>query len=78
VIPATEVVEIGRIIVQSQPRQNIIKTSISTNKPGMVVYTCHPIYMGDIGSWWSETCNHVAGKHTRPYLKKGLVEWLKW
>jgi hypothetical protein len=43
-------VEIGKIVVQSQPRQKVSNTPISTNKPGLVAHVCKPSYMGGVGS----------------------------
>jgi hypothetical protein len=35
----------------------VSETPFSTNKPGIVVCTCDPSYVGDIGrSIWSEAC----------------------
>jgi hypothetical protein len=45
IIPVTQEVEFGRIMVLSQPEQH----PISTNKLGMVVHNCNPSYMGGIG-----------------------------
>jgi hypothetical protein len=49
VIPATWEAEMGRITAGSQPRQNVSETPISTNKLGMVVYSCNPSYARGIG-----------------------------
>jgi hypothetical protein len=65
VIPATQEVEIERIMVWCQSRQKVSKTPLSTNKYGMVVHACNPSFLGGIGrrpalaSWhrkevWSE------------------------
>jgi hypothetical protein len=49
VIPPTQEAEIRRIMVQGQLMQKFSKPSISTNKLDMLVHTCNPIYIGDIG-----------------------------
>jgi hypothetical protein len=47
-MPATREAEIGRMGSGSRPAcaNKIIKTPISVYKPGMVVRTCHPSYLG--------------------------------
>jgi hypothetical protein len=49
VIPATWEAEIRKIVVQHQPGKKVSETPISTNKPAVVVHTCHPSYTGGIG-----------------------------
>jgi hypothetical protein len=49
-IPETQEVEMGRIMVLSQSIQvKSWQDSISTNKLGMVVHTCYPKNAGSIG-----------------------------
>jgi hypothetical protein len=45
-MPAIQEVEIGKTAVQGQPKQKVSETSISINKPGMVVSTYDPSYVG--------------------------------
>jgi hypothetical protein len=47
IIPVTEEMEVGKIAVGDQPMQKVSETPISTNKLGMIVHACGPIYMGD-------------------------------
>jgi hypothetical protein len=41
--------ESGRIVVQDWPRQKVLETPISTNKPGLMVCACDPNYTGSVG-----------------------------
>jgi hypothetical protein len=42
VIPATQEVEVGKIVVQGQPGQKVKETLSQINNLGMVVPACHP------------------------------------
>jgi hypothetical protein len=48
VILATQEVEIRKIMVQGQAGQIVHETPSQQEKPGLVVYICHPSYMGSI------------------------------
>jgi hypothetical protein len=45
VIPPSWEEEIGRIMVQGQPGQNVSETHLSICKLSMMVYICHLSYM---------------------------------
>jgi hypothetical protein len=49
VIPATQEVEIGRIMVRDNPGQKGSEIPISTHNLGVIACTCHLRYMGGIG-----------------------------
>jgi hypothetical protein len=46
IVPVTQEVEIRRLMVQVQSMEKVSETSHLNNKPGMVVYACHPSYAG--------------------------------
>jgi predicted lipoprotein with Yx(FWY)xxD motif len=46
IVPTTLEVEVGKIAVQSHPRQNISEMRILTDERGMVVYAYDPSYVG--------------------------------
>jgi hypothetical protein len=60
--------EIGRFLIQGQPKQKVSNILISTNKKlGMVVYTCHPSYLGSIYRRITAQAGTVI--NIRPYPK---------
>jgi hypothetical protein len=64
-ILATQEEEVGRILVQGQPRQKVQETLISTNKKlGTEAHACHPSYEGGI-----ERRTAVLGITARPSSK---------
>jgi hypothetical protein len=38
----------GRIVLRDHPGQKVSKTTISTNKPGVVAYACTSSYIGRV------------------------------
>jgi hypothetical protein len=44
IILATQEVEIGRILVQGQPQQNVHETPSQLQLLSVVVHACHPSY----------------------------------
>jgi hypothetical protein len=55
VIPATQKVDIRRIVVRGQPWQKISETPISTNKQDVVVTLVIPATQeGEVGELWSK------------------------
>jgi hypothetical protein len=49
IIPASQEVEIRRIIDQGEPGQKVGGTTISTKKPGVVGHSFNPSYEEGIG-----------------------------
>jgi hypothetical protein len=74
-------VEIGRIVVRSQPRGKVSETPISTNKSGIVGHFCNSSCGGGIdrglGSRLAlyKKCKTLSGKYL---IQKVLGAWLKW
>jgi hypothetical protein len=70
VIPATQEMNIRRIMVHVQHRQNVNETPISTKKPDVVVYVFNPApsYMEGIDKRMAVQDEPWA-KNMRPYLE---------
>jgi hypothetical protein len=60
IIPASWESEIGKIMIQGQPDQKY--NSISTNKPGIVVHSCNPNFVGDTGRRSKANLRQKAGE----------------